>query len=51
MKIRESGKQGMCLHAREGRVQGEVEGAALLDEFIHTVKPHPRMANAQGGSC
>lgn len=51
MKIRESGREGMDLPAREGRMQGEVEGARLLDEFSHTAKPLPRMVNSQGGSC
>lgn len=32
-------------------MQGEVEGAGLLDEFRNTVKCHPRMVNAEGGSC
>lgn len=31
MKIRESGREGMDLHSREGRMQGGVEGAGLLD--------------------
>lgn len=34
MKISESGREGMGLHAREGKMQGEVEGAGLLDKQL-----------------
>lgn len=50
MKVREDGMEAIGLHAREGKMWGKVKAAGLLAEFSHSVKPHPRILNAQGGA-